>query len=159
MFDESEEASPSTSLRGRRSLWAKWLRYSWLVVAAVFLYVAGTVLLRWRENREIDRAVQEKAAAKRAEEDRRTVEAMGGNRLGILAFYAVPAQVRPGERVQLCYGVSEAATVTIEPGVEPVRPSYSRCVDIFPRKDTTYTLTAADREGHTETASAAVRVR
>jgi len=151
MFEESEEA--------RRSIWARSLRYSWLVVAAVFLYVAGTVVLRWRENREIDREVQQKAAAKRAEEDRRTVEAMGGNRLGVLAFYAVPAEVHRGERVQLCYGVSNAATVSIEPGVEPVRPSYSRCVDVFPRKDTTYTLTVADREGHTQTSTAAVQVR
>lgn len=143
----------------RRSRWARGLRYSWLAVAVVFLYVAGIVLLRWHENRAIDREIERKAAAEQAEEDRRTVEAMGGNRFEILAFYAAPPQVPRGEKTQLCYGVSNATMVRIEPGVEPVRPSYGRCVDVAPRKDTTYTLTAVDAAGNTKTATAPVRVR
>ncbi len=151
MFDDSNEP--------RRNTWARSLRYSWLVVLVVFLYIAGTVMLRWRENREIDRENQQRAAAKRAEEDRRTVEAMGGNRFEILTFYSSPPEVHRGGRSQLCYGVSNAQTVSIAPQVENVWPSYGRCVDVFPRKDTTYTLTATDPVGHTQTATATVRVR
>ena len=151
MFRESEES--------RERGWVRALRYTWIVVAAVFLCVAATIALRWQENRRIDHENQQKADARRAEEDRRTFEAMGGNRFEILAFYSAPPQIRPGERSQLCYGVSNAAAVSITPGVEPVRPSYGRCVDVFPRKDTTYTLTATDAAGHTQTATAAVHVR
>ena len=145
--------------KSQQESWGRALRYTWIMVAAVFLYVAATAALRWQENREIERESQRKAAAKRAEEDRRTFEAMGGNRFEILAFYSTPQQIRRGERSQLCHGVSNAATVSITPVIEPVRPSYGRCVDVFPRKDTTYTLTATYAAGHTQTATAAVRVR
>jgi hypothetical protein len=144
---------------GERSGWARVLRYSWLAIAVLFLYVAGVMLLRWHQNREIEQQNERKAAAEQREEDRRTVEAMGGNRFEILAFYASPPQVHRGERVQLCYGVANTTTVKIEPGVEAMRPSYSRCVNVFPRKDTIYTLTAGDAAGHTITATVAVRVR
>ncbi|HUJ41776.1 MAG TPA: hypothetical protein VLW54_14635 [Candidatus Acidoferrales bacterium] len=142
-----------------KSKWERALGYSWLVVGAVFLIVAGMMLLRWEGNREYERDVERKAAEKRAEEDRQTVESLGGNRFEILAFYASPPQVHRGERVDLCYGVSNAKGVKIEPDAEPIRPSFSRCVTVFPRRDTTYTLTATDAAGHSITATAAVRVR
>lgn len=151
MFQNSEN-------EGRKG-WARSLRYSWLAVGVVFFYVAGTIGLRWRENREIDLENQRKADAKRAEQDRRTVEGMGGDRFEILAFYSTPPDIRRGERSQLCYGVSNASAVSITPDVEPVRPSYARCVDVSPRKTTTYTLTATDAAGHTQTSTVAVRVR
>ena len=151
MFEEPEN--------GERSGLAKALRYSWFAVAVVFLYVAGLMLWRWQQNREFEQEIERKASAHQREEDRTTVEAMGGNRFEILAFYASPPQVHRGDRVQLCYGVSNATTVKIEPGVEPVPPSYSRCVNVFPRKDTSYTLAATDAAGYTIMATAAVRVR
>ncbi len=144
---------------GERRGWNRALRYSWLAVGVVFLYVAGTVLLRWQENRKIDLENARKAAAQQAAEDRRAVESMGGNRFEILAFYATPPQVRRGDRVQLCYAVANAVSVKIDPEVEALRPSYSRCVDVFPRKSTTFTLSAVDAAGNTKTASAEVRVR
>jgi len=143
----------------KESRWAKFLRYSWLVLAAALIFAGGTFLLRGRENRAIDEEMERRAAAKKAEEDRRTVEMMGGNRFEILAFYAVPATIRRGEAAQLCYGVSNAASVRLDPPVESLRPSYTRCVDVSPRKDTSYTLTAEDAQGHTKTATAVVRVR
>jgi len=139
--------------------WANFLRYSWLVLAAALIYVVGTFLLRWRENRAIDQEMERRAATKRAEEDRRIVEMMGGNRFEILAFYATAATLQRGESAQLCYGVSNAASVRLDPPVESLRPSYSRCLDVSPQKDTTYTLTAEDTQGHTKTATAVVRVR
>jgi hypothetical protein len=138
---------------------ATFLRYSWLVVIAGLLYVGGTLFFRWRENRAIDQEMQRKAAAKTAEEDRRIVEGMGGNRFEILSFYATGSTIRRGDSAQLCYGVSNAASVRIDPPVESLRPSYSRCLDVSPRKTTTYTLTAVDAQGNTKTATAVVRVR
>ena len=38
-------------------------------------------------------------------------------------------------------------------------PSYARCVDVTPKKDTTYTLTIADAAGNTKSATVAVKVR
>lgn len=142
-----------------KNKWARALRYSWLAVSAVFLLVVGIMVMRWSDNRQYERQMERKEAEKRAEQDRKTVEALGGNRFEILSFYASPPQVHAGDRVELCYGVSNAKTVKIEPGEEDLRPSFSRCVNEFPRKSTTYTLTATDSAGHAITATAAVRVR
>ncbi|HKM90253.1 MAG TPA: hypothetical protein VJX29_06540, partial [Candidatus Acidoferrales bacterium] len=75
----------------KKTRWANFSRYSWLVLAAAVICAAGTFLLRGRENRAIDEEMERRAATKKAEEDRRTVEMMGGNRFEILAFYAAPA--------------------------------------------------------------------
>jgi len=91
--------------------------------------------------------------------DERTFEMMGGDRFEILDFYASPGVIARGESAQLCYGVSNANSVEIAPPAEPVYPSYGQCVDVSPRKDTTYTLTARDAAGHTKTASVTLRVR
>lgn len=139
--------------------WAGILRYSWFVVGFACLCVAAIVFFRWRENRGIDREIEQKKAAKRAEEDRRTVEAMGGSRFEILSFYSSPPQIRRGDSAQLCYGVSNAKAVRLDPVVEPMWPSLGRCVNVSPRKDTTYTLTAEDAAGDTKTATVAIRVR
>jgi len=84
---------------------------------------------------------------------------LGGNQFAILNFYASPGEIRRGETAQLCYGVSNAKTVRIEPQTSAVWPSYSRCVDVAPKKDTTYTLTAEDAAGHIKTATVTVKVR
>ncbi len=56
-------------------------------------------------------------------------------------FYAYPANPPAGEKVSLCYGVENATEVRLEPAVERVWPSFSRCFEI-PSKAETYTLTA-----------------
>jgi hypothetical protein len=84
---------------------------------------------------------------------------MGGRELGIQSFYGSPGVVKRGETAQLCYGVANAKTVTLEPQSEPVWPSYSRCVDVKPTKTTTYTLTAQDANGHSVTQSLEIKVK
>jgi hypothetical protein len=59
----------------------------------------------------------------------------------------------------MCYGVSNAAKVGIEPGIEPIQPALSHCLEVFPRKTTKYTLTAKDARGNTKSASLTIRVR
>lgn len=134
--------------------------YSSLVLAVVMFCVGWVLLSRWQENRDFERrAAAEKRAAEH-ERARRTIEVLGGDRFEILSFYAIPASLRRGETAQLCYGVSNAASVRIEPAPSGgVWPSLSRCVEIAPKKDTTYTLTAEDASGHTQTAKLLLQVR
>ncbi len=131
------------------------LRYSWFVVGVVVLFVGWIFFSRWQENTQIERRALDKKRA----EDRRAVEMLGGNRFEILQFYASPGIIRRGETAQLCYGVSNAKTVRLEPQTNEVWPSFSRCVDVAPSKDTIYTLTAEDAGGHSKTATLMVQVR
>jgi hypothetical protein len=103
--------------------------------------------------------VQHQIQQKQVEEERRVVAQFGGDQLTILGFNAANGEVPPGERVVLCYGVSNAVQVKIEPGVEPIKPAVSHCLNVFPKKTTTYTLKAADGKGNTKRASLTIRVR
>jgi hypothetical protein len=132
------------------------------VIASVFaflfvgLYVAWVFYSRWEANQ----AIAEKAAEKQRAQNQQTFEMMGGNRFDILVYAANPPVIRAGEKSSLCYSVSNAKAVKIEPEAEePVWPAYSRCVHVSPRKDTTYTLTIEDGAGHTKSATLEIRVR
>ena len=130
------------------------LLYTSILLGIALLYVGWVFFSRWQQNRETERkAVEEKRAA-----DQQAVEMLGGNQFTILNFYASPGEIRRGETAQLCYGVSNAKTVRLEPQTSPVWPSYNRCVDVAPQKDTTYTLTAEDAAGHVKTATVVVKV-
>jgi len=132
--------------------------YSWGVLIIAALVVVWILFSRWRENRSIESRAKEEKAQKQREQDRATLEQMGGKELAIQNFYAIPAEIRRGETVQLCYGVANAKTVKLEPQSNPVWPSYSRCVDVSPTKTTTYMLTIADAAGNSKTQSLEVRV-
>jgi len=131
------------------------LKYSWLLIALAALNSGWTALLPWDEDRRLQREVQQQ----RLEADRRTVEAMGGSRFEILHFYASPPNVRRGVEVQLCYSVSNAKVVRLDPPAGSVWPSYARCLYVKPQKDTTYTLTIEHANGQTKSASLVVQVR
>jgi hypothetical protein len=119
------------------------------------LYIGAVFYSRWSQNRELQR----EADSKMIEEARRTDQLYGSGQLKILNFYAVPGTIARGGSGELCYGVANAATVRIEPHVEDVKPSLTRCFSIRPAASTTYTLTAADDHGHQESSSAKVVVR
>jgi hypothetical protein len=135
------------------------LLYSSLVLAIATLAVAWIVFSRWQENRRIDRQAAKAAAEKQLSIDRAALEQFGGKELAIQSFYATPGVVHRGESTQLCYGVANAKSVTLEPQSNPVWPSYSRCVDVSPKKDTTYTLTVQDSAGNTKSQTVTVKVR
>jgi len=134
---------------------AKYLVFSGVVFLLAGLYVGWIFLSRWQANQ----ALEEKAATERRAQARQTFEMMGGNRFEILGFYADPGGIRAGETADLCYSVSNAKSVTLEPQSEPVWPAFSRCVHVSPHKTTTYTLTAEDAAGHTKSAIITVEVR
>jgi hypothetical protein len=133
----------------------KYLIFSSVALLFVGVYVGWVFLSR----RQANQALEEKAATERRAKARDTFEKMGGNRFDILGFYADPLSIRAGETAELCYSVSNAKSVKLEPQSEPVWPAFSRCVHVSPHKTTTYTLTAEDAAGHTKSATVNVEVR
>jgi hypothetical protein len=133
-------------------------RIGGVVLAIVAIYVGYLLVSRWQENRSLLQKAAQQKAAKERDEAERTVDTLGGNRFDIMSFYASPATIRRGESAQLCYGVSNAKSVSLDPPVAEMWPSYDRCFDISPTKDTTYTLTADDGKGNSKTASFTLKV-
>ena len=131
-----------------KPIWKDPSIYSTSLAILVALVVGWILFSRWWGNRALEKRVLEQRTEKQREDDRAVLERMGGKELAIQSFYATPGEVRRGQSVQLCYGVANAKTVTLEPQPNPVWPSYSRCVDVSPTKTTTYTLTIADASGH-----------
>jgi hypothetical protein len=129
------------------------LPYTTATFVLALLYLAWTLYSNWSRNRSAEQA----AEAAKARADAEIVRKYAGD-LKILSFYTTAGTIRRGEKTLLCYGVASAAKVRIEPGVEPVKPSLSRCVEVSPAADTQYTLTAEDAAGHNVTASLGIRV-
>ena len=76
----------------------------------------------------------------------------------ITAFYPRDAIVTEGGKTVLCYGVMNAKSVRIDPPVEGVSPALSRCVEVRPKGETRYTLTAEGADGQVVTQSAVVHI-
>jgi hypothetical protein len=133
---------------------------TYVVVSCAAFLVVGIYLgwTFWSRSQE-NRALEEKIASQQRAQDRKIFEAMGGNRFAILGFYADPPSAHSGDPVDLCYGVSNAQSVKLEPQPEPVWPAQSHCVKVSPHKTTTYTLTAEDASGQTKTATVVVKVQ
>jgi hypothetical protein len=159
VFSNSAGQSNSSQERDTRSVFKNPLLYSSIAIGIALLVVGWIFFSRWQENRDIERRTNEERAQKQRENDERTLEQMGGQELEIQNFYASPGAIHPGETAQLCYGVANAKTVKLEPQPNPVWPSYARCVDVTPRKSTTYTLTIADAAGNTKSATVEIKVR
>jgi hypothetical protein len=76
----------------------------------------------------------------------------------ITQFYANPPAVPKGGRSLLCYGVESAAKVRIEPPVEQLSPSLTRCFEVRPTETTTYKLIAEGRDGGSAEATVTVSI-
>jgi hypothetical protein len=134
------------------------LIYSSMLLGIVLLFTVWTLFSRWQQNLAIERRWREEKSRQQLENDRITLERLGGKELAIQSFYASPGAIHKGESAQLCYGVANAKTVTLEPQPNPVWPSYARCVSVSPARSTTYTLTISDASGNTRTQSLQVTV-
>ena len=152
-------ATPAQSETKIKPIFKNPLLYSSVALITVTLYVGWILFSRWEQAHEYERRVRERRTEQQLEQDRLTVQQMGGKELAIQNFYAVPGVGRRGQPIQLCYGVANAATVKLEPQPNPVWPSYSRCVDVTPSKTTTYTLTVTDVAGNSKSQSLEVKVR
>jgi hypothetical protein len=133
--------------------------YSSLVIFGVILYVSYVLFVRYESSKEYERQTRERQNEQRREEDRLAVEQLGGSELAIRGLYVSPRAIQPGETAQLCYDVANAKTVTLDPPVGEVWPSHSRCLNISPRKTTTYTLTIKDAVGKTVSQTVELPVR
>jgi hypothetical protein len=132
--------------------------YSSIVILAVMAYVAYVLVTRYESNRQFERRKIEKATEQRREDDRKAIEQLGGSELSIRGLYLSPESIRRGETAQLCYDVANAKTVSLDPPEAEVWPSHSRCVNLSPKKTTTYTLTIADAAGHAASQSVELKV-
>ena len=126
-----------------------------IILSLALAYLGWVFYSRW----QTDRAIEERLANHEREQAKQAYEGMGGSKFQILAFYASPTAVHRGEEATLCYGVSNAKSVKLDPPVDAVWPSEERCVNVTPSKTMTYTLTATDAAGHTTSATAVVEVR
>ena len=131
------------------------LPFTTVLTVLAALYAGWALYSRHQSLADDERESQQK----RADADQEIVARFGGDQLTILGFNAAKGEVSPGGRVVLCYGVSNAAQVKIEPGVEPIKPAISHCLNVFPKKTTTYTLKADAAKGNSKSASLTIRVR
>jgi hypothetical protein len=76
----------------------------------------------------------------------------------ITAFYARDLIVTEGTSTVLCYGVANAKSVRLDPPVESISPSLNRCIEVRPKIETRYTLTAEGSIGQSVSESVTVRV-
>src|SRR4051812_12160560 len=114
-------------------------------VIIALLYVGWTFFSRWQEGRSL----KEDPARQQAEDARKTIQAYGNGRVKIMNFTISPGVVGHGEKVSICYGVSDAKTVAIDPKPHGGGwPSFAPCVEPRPKKTTTHTFTANDAPSH-----------
>jgi hypothetical protein len=150
----TEDAGPKS-----RRLIRNYMRVSAIVILPLLLYTSYIVVRRYRENRQADAKSSAEQRAKERENALRGYESLGGSEFAILNFYALPSEIYRGDSATLCYGMSNAKSVRLDPSAEEVWPSASRCFDVSPKKTTTYQLTAEDGAGRTTTASVMIKVR
>ena len=133
----------------------KMLPFTTVAACLALVYMGWVFYSRLSTNRELQREAEEKSL----EQDRKNYEMYGSGQLKIMLFYASPPVVARGGSTQLCYSVSNATSVKIEPGVEAIKPSLSRCEPVKPVRSTTYTLSASDDKGHNASQKLDVVVR
>ncbi|MGB0034656.1 MAG: hypothetical protein WBP79_04185, partial [Candidatus Acidiferrales bacterium] len=98
------------------------LIYTSTLVVLATVYAGGMLYMRKQEKRQIE----EKAREHKRIEAKEAFESLGGDQFGILNFYVMPGFIRRGESAQLCYGVSNAKSVKLEPQSGQVWPSTNR---------------------------------
>jgi len=152
MLQEPEQKAP-------RTLRNMWLGFG--VVAAIILaYPAFTFWSRWQQNSDIAAKEEAAQAAKERDDAAKSFAVLGGADFKILSFYAMPPVIHRGDEVDMCYGVSNAKSVKLDPSeVASMFPSLNRCVKVAPKKTTTYTFTADDGKGNTQTQQLTIEVR
>jgi hypothetical protein len=152
MLQEPEQKTP-------RTLRNMWMGFG--VLALIVLgYTAFVFWSRWQENQDIAAKERAAQAAKVRDDAAKSFEVLGGADFKIISFYAMPGTIHRGDSVDMCYGVSNAKSVKLDPpDVANMFPSLDRCVKVAPKQTTTYTFTADDGKGNTKTAQLTIEVQ
>jgi len=133
------------------------LRITTVGVIIAALYVAWTFYSRHQRAQEAEQAIQ-----KKKDDDRKRVadQIFGSGEIKFSTFSIGTSVLKRGETTQLCYGVVNATSVKLDPPPpEGLKPSYRHCLDIAPKKTTTYTITASNDKGETQSQSLTLRVQ
>lgn len=128
------------------------------IMTVILALVAARTAWVFYSRHHAKTVAEEQERQKKREEARQVTEMLGNGQVKILNLSLDPGIIHAGNESELCYGVSNATSVTIEP-IGKVDPAYARCFKVAPRKDTTYNLTAQDAAGHTATATLKLQVR
>lgn len=151
MLDQPEQKAPRTV----RTMW----QVFGAIVAIILLYTAYTFWARWQENQDLSAKQKAAQEAAQREDAQKTYDTLGGSEFKIVSFYASPGTMHRGDTVDMCYGVSNAKSVKLDPSDANVWPSNDHCLQISPKKTTTYTFTADDGKGNTKTATLTIEVK
>jgi hypothetical protein len=133
----------------------KALPYLTVVAILALAYDGWIFYSRWNHARETERQARDEEASRA----QKTLDLVGGGGLKILSFYATPGTLRRGERANLCYGVSGAKTVRIEPPVQELHPALTYCFAVTPAGTTEYRLVAEDAAGQTTQQALVLQVK
>jgi hypothetical protein len=152
MLSENRDAA------GTKSIFKNPFVYSSSAILVVAIYVVWVLFSRHIANRNYEERIRTQQAEKQRQSDQAAIEQLGGSELAIQMLYATP-QIHHGETAQVCYGVANAKAVTLQPQENPVWPSHNLCVDVKPKKTTTYTLTATGSDGKVVTQQVTVTVK
>jgi hypothetical protein len=148
--------SPPPPERKHKSVLSGILPYTTVAVIIAALYVAWTFYARYESDK---RAMQQIQAEREAARKRVVDQIYGSGEIRFSTFGADSGYLKRGETTELCYGVVNAKNVKLDPPVERIKPSYHHCLEIAPKKTTTYTLTADDGAGHSKSESLTIHVR
>jgi hypothetical protein len=152
MLEQPEQKTP-------RTLRNMWMGFG--VLALIVLgYTAFVFWSRWQENQDIAAKERAAQAAKVRDDAAKSFEVLGGADFKIISFYAMPGTIHRGDEADMCYSVSNAKSVKLDPPeVASMFPSLDRCVKVAPKKTTTYTFTADDGKGNIKTAQLTIEVQ
>lgn len=120
----------------------KLVQIMWIPVLVTTLYVGWVLWQRHTTQAAVPRKVVESDPL-----------AKYGGQVEIVQFYSGNGAIVHGGKTQLCYGAVNAKEVRLDPPVEKVWPSLSRCFDVAPARTTHYTLTAEGADHKAVTAS------
>jgi hypothetical protein len=127
--------------------------YLWVATALAVLYSAWVFTARVSERKKLEERVNNQGVNPEFE------RLYGGDSVRILQFYAREGALKRGQTTLLCYGVTNATTVRMDPAIKGVYPSTARCLEVAPTRTTNYTLTAEGAKGQPVTGSVKVVVR
>ena len=154
LLDTGNSAPPPEERPG--SALRKMLPFTTVALVIAVLYVGWTFYSRHEANIRAQRELE----AKQTEARKKAVDQFfGSGEVRFPTFAAYNGQLKRGETTQLCYGVVNAVSLKLDPPpAEPVKPTYRHCIDIAPKKTTTYTLTGVNAAGQSKSVSLEVKV-